>query len=170
VAVDYNAALVGSLAGLYQYYGSGQTVTAFTPPAEPRTDDYYVFAAVNRVDGASSQVTVTVNNFGSRPPHFQTDLSVRYFFDISEIHKQGQGIGAVSSAVYYDASAPSGHPAKVSAPVRWGGADSCVYYVTLDWTGAEVFGAKGAHARSAFGVAQIPQGSCVEIELIAEVA
>jgi enamine deaminase RidA (YjgF/YER057c/UK114 family) len=34
----------------------------------------------------------------------------------------------------------------------------------------EVFGNKGAHARSAFGVAQIPFGSCVEIELIAEVA
>jgi enamine deaminase RidA (YjgF/YER057c/UK114 family) len=33
---------------------------------------------------------------------------------------------------------------------------------------AEVFGAKGAHARSAFGVAQIPMGACVEIELIAE--
>ncbi len=36
---------------------------------------------------------------------------------------------------------------------------------------AEVFGAdKGAHARSAFGVAQIPMGACVEIELIAELA
>ena len=34
---------------------------------------------------------------------------------------------------------------------------------------AEVFGERGAHARSAFGVAQIPLGSCVEIELIAEV-
>ena len=34
---------------------------------------------------------------------------------------------------------------------------------------AEVFGAKGAHARSAFGVAQIPLGACVEIELIAEI-
>jgi enamine deaminase RidA (YjgF/YER057c/UK114 family) len=34
---------------------------------------------------------------------------------------------------------------------------------------AEVFGAKGAHARSAFGVAQIPMGACVEIELIAQV-
>ena len=35
----------------------------------------------------------------------------------------------------------------------------------------EVFGAQvGAHARSAFGVAQLPLGSCVEIELIAEVA
>lgn len=34
---------------------------------------------------------------------------------------------------------------------------------------AEVFGEKGKHARSAFGVAQIPLGACVEIELIAEV-
>ena len=34
----------------------------------------------------------------------------------------------------------------------------------------EVFGPTvGAHARSAFGVAQIPLGACVEIELIAEV-
>ena len=34
----------------------------------------------------------------------------------------------------------------------------------------QVFGDKGAHARSAFGVAQIPMGACVEIELIAELA
>ena len=33
----------------------------------------------------------------------------------------------------------------------------------------EVFGDRGAHARSAFGVAQIPFGSCVEIELSAEI-
>ncbi len=33
----------------------------------------------------------------------------------------------------------------------------------------EVFGEAGVHARSAFGVAQIPLGACVEIELIAEV-
>jgi enamine deaminase RidA (YjgF/YER057c/UK114 family) len=36
---------------------------------------------------------------------------------------------------------------------------------------AEVFGPDiGAHARSAFGVAQIPFGACVEIEMIAELA
>ncbi len=34
----------------------------------------------------------------------------------------------------------------------------------------EVFGAAGKHARSAFGVAQIPLGACVEIELIAELS
>jgi enamine deaminase RidA (YjgF/YER057c/UK114 family) len=32
----------------------------------------------------------------------------------------------------------------------------------------DIFGDKGPHARSAFGVAQIPLGACVEIELIAE--
>jgi enamine deaminase RidA (YjgF/YER057c/UK114 family) len=34
----------------------------------------------------------------------------------------------------------------------------------------EVFGDQGAHARAAFGVAQIPFGSCVEIELVAELS
>lgn len=32
----------------------------------------------------------------------------------------------------------------------------------------QVLGESGKHARSAFGVAQIPMGSCAEIELIAE--
>lgn len=35
---------------------------------------------------------------------------------------------------------------------------------------AAVMGDAGKHARSAFGVAQVPMGACVEIELIAEIA
>ena len=34
----------------------------------------------------------------------------------------------------------------------------------------EVFGERGAHARTAFGATQIPFGSCVEIEMIVEVS
>ena len=34
----------------------------------------------------------------------------------------------------------------------------------------EVFGDLGKHARSAFGVAQLPLGACVEIEMIVEVS
>jgi enamine deaminase RidA (YjgF/YER057c/UK114 family) len=34
----------------------------------------------------------------------------------------------------------------------------------------DVLGPAGGHARSAFGAAQIPLGSCVEIELVAELA
>ncbi len=33
----------------------------------------------------------------------------------------------------------------------------------------ELFGAAGPHTRSSFGVAQVPFGSCVEIDLVAEV-
>jgi enamine deaminase RidA (YjgF/YER057c/UK114 family) len=33
----------------------------------------------------------------------------------------------------------------------------------------EVFGTRGGHARSAFGVAQLPMGACIEIEIIVEV-
>ena len=34
----------------------------------------------------------------------------------------------------------------------------------------EVFGDAGRHARSAFGVAQLPTGACLELEMIAEIA
>jgi enamine deaminase RidA (YjgF/YER057c/UK114 family) len=34
---------------------------------------------------------------------------------------------------------------------------------------AEIFGEQGKHARSAFGVAQLPLNACIEIELVAEV-
>jgi enamine deaminase RidA (YjgF/YER057c/UK114 family) len=34
----------------------------------------------------------------------------------------------------------------------------------------EVFGERGRHARSAFGVAQIPLGACVEIEIVVQVS
>jgi enamine deaminase RidA (YjgF/YER057c/UK114 family) len=33
----------------------------------------------------------------------------------------------------------------------------------------DIFGEKGPHARSTFGITQIPLGACVEIELVAEV-
>jgi enamine deaminase RidA (YjgF/YER057c/UK114 family) len=34
----------------------------------------------------------------------------------------------------------------------------------------DLYGERGAHARSAFGVTQLPRGACVEIELIAQLA
>ena len=33
----------------------------------------------------------------------------------------------------------------------------------------QVFGERGAHARAAYGVAQLPLGACVEIDMVAEV-
>jgi endoglucanase len=134
VAVDYNAAMVGALAGLYQYYGQSQTMTNFAPPAEPASTPYYASASLNQDSNQGTQLTVTVNNVADEPPHFQSGMSARVYFDISSLVKAGQSISAVSTPVYYDAAGQiDGTPTAISAPTQWGDANSCVYYVTVNW-------------------------------------
>jgi endoglucanase len=134
VAVDYNAAFVGALAGLWWYYGQSQPMTNFTPPAEPAQNPYYATATLNQDSDQGTQLTVTVNNMATQPPHFQSGLSARVYFDISSLHAQGQGISAISTPVYYDAADQiDGNATSISAPVQWGDANSCIYYVTVNW-------------------------------------
>ncbi|HKN96899.1 MAG TPA: glycoside hydrolase family 9 protein [Pseudonocardiaceae bacterium] len=143
VAVDYDAALVGALAGLYQYYGQSQPMTAFTPAAEPAEQPYYPTAVLNQDTNQGTQLTVTVNNVATQPPHFESDLSARVYFDISSLVQAGQGIGDVSTPVYYDAaSTVDGHTTTIGAPVQWGDAASCVYYVPIDWSGDAISGSR----------------------------
>jgi endoglucanase len=139
VAVDYNAAFVGALAGLYQYYGQSQTMTAFAPPAEPAGTPYYATATLNQDSNQGTQLTVNVNNMADEPPHFETDMSARVYFDISSIYAQGQTISDISTPVYYDAADQiDGRPTSISAPTQWGDANSCIYYVTADWAGDQI--------------------------------
>jgi endoglucanase len=144
VAVDYNAAFVGALAGLYQYYGQSQKVTSFTPPSlnqgdcteytQTCTTPYYTTATLNQNSDQSTQITLNINNMADEPPHLQTGMSVRVYFDISTLYAAGQTIGDVSTPVYYDAADQiDGNPTAISAPVQWGGTSSCVYYVTINW-------------------------------------
>jgi hypothetical protein len=147
VAVDYDAALVGSLAGLETYYGSQvtQPMTNFTPPAESQgncqeyagtcSQPYFATATLNQDTNQGTQFTLTVNNNADEPPHLQTGMSARVYFDISSLVKAGQSISAVSTPVYYDAAGTiDGNATPVSAPVQWGDANSCIYYVTVDWS------------------------------------
>jgi endoglucanase len=144
VAVDYNAALVGSLAGLWQYYGQSQPMTSFTPPSYAQGDcqeyaatctaPYYATATLNQDSNQSTQITVNINNYADEPTHLQTGMSMRVYFDIGSLHAAGQTISDVSTPVYYDAADQiDGNPTAISAPVQWGGSNSCVYYVTINW-------------------------------------
>lgn len=82
---------------------------------------------------------MTINNLADEPPHFQSGMSVRVYFDIGSLHAQGQTIADVSTPVYYDAAGQiDGRPTAISAPVQWGAADSCVYYVTISWGSDEI--------------------------------
>jgi endoglucanase len=144
VAVDYNAALVGALAGLYQYDGQSQTMTSFTPPAfsqgdcteysQTCTTPYFATATLNQDSNQSTQITLNINNYADEPPHLQTGMSTRVYFDIRSLHAAGQTIGDISTPVYYDAADQiDGRPTSISAPVQWGGTSSCVYYVAINW-------------------------------------
>jgi endoglucanase len=149
VAVDYNAALVGALAGLYQDYGQNQAMTSFTPPAlaqgncaeyqQTCSAPYYATATLNQDSNQGTQLTVTVNNMADEPPHQEADLSARVYFDIGSLYAQGQTISSISTPVYYDAADQiDGRPTAISAPVQWGDANSCLYYVTIDWSGDQI--------------------------------
>jgi endoglucanase len=144
VAVDYNAAFVGALAGLYQYYGQSQTLTDFTPPSLSQGDcteysqtctaPYYATATLNQDSDQSTQITLDINNYADEPPHLQTGMSVRVYFDISTLYDAGQSISDVSTPVYYDAADQiDGNATSISSPAQWGGSSSCVYYVTISW-------------------------------------
>ena len=114
-------------------------MTGFTPPAEPAGTPYYATAALNTDSNQGTQLTITVNNVADQPPHFETDLSARVYFDISSLYAQGQTISSISTPVYYDAADQiDGRPTSISAPVQWGDANSCVYYVTVDWSGDQI--------------------------------
>ncbi|MCL5047638.1 MAG: glycoside hydrolase family 9 protein, partial [Firmicutes bacterium] len=141
VTDDYNSSLVGALAGLWYYYGQSQPMTNFVPPPEPAYIPYFATASDNQESNQSSQVTVNINNYAIDPPHYQTQMSARYYFDISSIYAHGETINDVTTPIYYDASGTSyNEPVQISKPVQWGGPNSCVYYVDLNWNTAQVVG------------------------------
>jgi uncharacterized repeat protein (TIGR02543 family) len=140
VAIDYNAGLVGALAGLYTFYGAGQLPLASFPPAEPTEQAYTAKAKIEQENNQRSQITITMTAQPTHPPHFVRGLTARYFFNISELTAAGQAISAVTSAVYYDEQASAyGGSTVLRGPVAWDEANG-VYYMELDWSANDVYG------------------------------
>ncbi len=139
VAVDYNAAFVGACAGLYEYYGEGQEVIPNFPHAEPKTDDYYCEARVEREIKESSQIVIKLHNESSQPPHYETGMKVRYFFNISELLACGQTIDDVEMTIAYDEQISlQQEPITYRGPIKWD--DGGTYYYEYDWSGREIYG------------------------------
>jgi endoglucanase len=134
VAIDYNAGFVGALAGLWKYFGSGQTVTAWTPPAEPKGKNFYTEAKVEQENKQRTQVTIRIHQEQATPPALIDDLSARYYFDVGELVEHGQSIKDVRYEVYYDEAKTRGETAvKITGPTLLSGT---VYYLQAEWTGA----------------------------------
>ncbi len=141
VAVDYSAGFVGALAGFYKWYGGGTPLANFPPPEAPvQPANYYATAIIDQENNQATNVTVTIHNDAVDPPHWETDLKARYFFNISELTAAGQSINDVTTAVYYDEQKASyGGSTKLTGPFAWDAANG-IYYVQLDWSGNNIAG------------------------------
>jgi len=135
VAVDYNAGFVGALAALYAEYGEGQEPLAEIPQ-EQDIKPYYGEARLEQENKERSQVTVRIHNDSACPPRKVPNLSVRYFFNISELLEANQTIADISTATMYDeAITVDGVAAEISKPVAWD-EDKGIYYIEITWPGA----------------------------------
>lgn len=139
VAVDYNAAFVGACAGLYNYYGQGNKPIANFPPKEKRTDDYYCEAKLARETVDSTQVVLKIHNESSQPPHYETGMMAKYYFNIDELFEYEQDIDDVIFSVEYDEQiSMQQDPIKLRGPFKWD--DAGTYYFEFDWSGSKIYG------------------------------
>lgn len=100
--------------------------------------EFYSQARLEQENNERTQVTITLTNDAVHPPRTEEGLSVRYFFDISELTAAGQSIEDVSFAIYYDENAARyDGPVQTSGPVHW--ADD-IYYIEISWSGYQVYG------------------------------
>jgi endoglucanase len=139
VAIDYNAAFVGACAALYQYYGDGQKPIPNFPPEEPKADDYFCESRIERETKDSTQIVLKVHNESSQPPHYETGMMVRYFFNISELLENNQTINDLIFAVEYDEQiSMQQDPITFRGPFKWDEAGT--YYYEFDWSGRKIYG------------------------------
>ncbi|MEJ6951298.1 glycoside hydrolase family 9 protein [Natronospora cellulosivora (SeqCode)] len=143
VAIDYNAGFVGALAGLYLLYGEGDKPIENFPPAVPEVEEFYTEARLEQENNERTQITITLNNDTVYPPRIEDSLSLRYYFDISELIDAGQTIDDISYDIYYDENeALYDGSVQTSGPFHW---DGSVYYVEIAWSEYQIHGKREVH-------------------------
>lgn len=143
VAIDYNAALVAALAAHYASRGSGECPLPKFPPLEPPIDEFYAMANLNTALGSCrTQVNIRTMNESIHPPRYDETLTVRYWFDATEVLARGlDPTTQVTANLSRDtgASAQPPDPTEVSGPIACD-KNAGVYYFEFDYTGAKFWG------------------------------
>ena len=134
VALDYNAALVGALAGFCELDGTDVTTTSTVGPA-PSDAPYAVDAWLEREHHKGSWIRIAVRCEPRFPPRYTRELSVRYFFDLGAVRREGRGVEAVTVELAFDDTA------RVRGPIAWDAARD-LYYVELTWPDQPVWGTR----------------------------
>jgi endoglucanase len=141
VAIDYNAGLVGALAGHVSYFGEGQEAVSPFPPADPELVEYTIEAKMHEENTERSQLSIQVRNESAFPPRREVDIRAQYFFNITELLEYDQTIDDVSFAVYYDENDVNGDPVSVTGPLPYDESNG-IYYMELQWPESGFYGTR----------------------------
>ncbi|MDI9488973.1 MAG: glycoside hydrolase family 9 protein, partial [Bacillota bacterium] len=86
--LDYNAGLVGALAGMSKYFGQGQ-VPEEVPGIEWEPTKYYTEAKLYKTSNEGVVIDLNLYNIATSPPQYEDDLTVKFFLDLSEYASVG---------------------------------------------------------------------------------
>lgn len=156
VTDDYNAAFTGALAGLYHYYGAegkeladkNYIIEDFNmsenkPGAKDDSLGIYVTAGKSQETDAGLQVKLVIHNETTNPPKFESDMRVRYYFNISEQLEAGEDISFIETRIDYDQEksfTDGKNEAHISEPVKYD--DNGTYYIEISWINCDFYGSR----------------------------
>lgn len=131
VAIDYNASIVGVLAGAQQLFPGSVPLANFPQAEVVSEDEYFVEAGINSSGTTYTEVKAVVNNRSGWPAKVADKLSLRYYVDLSEVFAAGRTAADIKvSSNYSDGGVARGL-------VRCG--SSNLFYAVGDFTGTKVY-------------------------------
>lgn len=138
VALDYNAGFTGALARLYYEYG-GDPLANFPTP-EAAKDEFFVEASINNQGSTFTEVRALLNNRSAWPARGSTNLSFRYYMDLSELYAAGYTAADVRVQSYYSNGSTVGALTAFDAARH-------IYYVEVSFRGVEIIPGSAAYRR-----------------------
>ena len=127
VALDYNAGFTGALARLYRD-GGGRPLNSL--PAEQRDREFFVESRLRSENSRTTEIYAEINNRSAWPARASSDLSFRYFVDLSELYAAGYS----ADDVLVQSTAGSG---RVGGLTPWD-TDEHIYYAEVDFSGIKI--------------------------------
>lgn len=135
VALDYNAGFQGAVARLFSEYG-GAPLANF-PVKETPKDEFFVEGAVNQAGSTFTEVRALLNNRSAWPARGSSNLSFRYFVNLSEVYNAGYTASDVQVVSNYS------NGAKVSGLIPWN-ESARLFYVNVDFAGTNITPGSGS--------------------------
>ena len=131
VATDYNAAFTGALARMYSEYG-GNPLSNFPQQETPTRSELRSYSKFNSNNAFGSTVSIMFQNRSAWPARVTDNVTMKYFFDISETVAAGGSIDDISISLSYSQTGSS------SISIKEWDAASNIYYADISLVGNQI--------------------------------